>query len=279
MFDNILNIYKDKIITNVDTFDIDNYFYFYNEHGKIFGIKKGLSTSEYQLLKSIYLEKTFYYNDQLTEKFHKFVFEEKAYPLEYERGRFFIINTLQNDINEHLLNLLKDILGEIIILKMNQSQIIFYFDNFGYELKDLINTFSDDTGTEINIHLGPYFNRNIKGALIAKYIYTYSSLPLLHKRNYSTFVDLMMALPQELYFDVIKIIQQMVLSNLDNDLIPLIKEFFKNNLNVSQTAKLNYLHRNSLINKLDLITKQTGLNIQEFHDAWAMNLLINANCL
>ena len=30
---------------------------------------------------------------------------------------------------------LKDILGEIIILKMNQSQIIFYFDNFGYELK------------------------------------------------------------------------------------------------------------------------------------------------
>ena len=77
MFDNILNIYKDKIITNVDTFDIDNYFYFYNEHGKIFGIKKNLSTSEYQLLKSIYLEKTFYYNDQLTEKFHKFVLRKR----------------------------------------------------------------------------------------------------------------------------------------------------------------------------------------------------------
>lgn len=275
MFDNIVNIYKDKVVTKVDQFDIDNYYYFYNEHGKIFGIKRDLSISEYQLLKSIYLEKTFYYNDQVTERFHQYIFEGKSFPFEkFHRGRFFVIDTLQSDVNEQLLNLLKDILGEIVILKMNQFQIVFYFDHFDYELKELFNTFSDDLGTDINLHMGPYFQDTTKGEVIAKYIYTYSSLAVLHKQH-STFVDLLMVLPKELFFDVIKIIKEMVLNNIDQDLINLMKEFFRNNLNVSLTAKLNYLHRNSLINKLDFIYKQTGLNIQVFHEAWAMNLLIN----
>lgn len=276
MFDNIINIYKDKVITKVDQFDIDHFYYFYNEHGKIFGINKSITESEYQLLKSIYLEKTFYYNDKLTERFHQYLFENQTFPFDnYHRGRFFIINMLPSDANEQLLNLLKDILGEVVILKMNQFQVVFYFDHFDYELRELFNTFSDDLGTDINLHMGPYFQSSLKGEVIAKYIYTYSSISVIHKRGYSTFVDLMMVLPKDCYFDVIKIIKEMVFASLDQDLINLIKEFFKNNLNVSLTSKLNFLHRNSLINKLDYIYKQTGLNIQRFYDAWAMNLIIN----
>lgn len=42
----------------------------------------------------------------------------------------------------------------------------------------------------------------------------------------------------------------------------IISVMFKNDLNVSQTSKLLYMNRNSLINKLDSIFKETGLNLQ-----------------
>ena len=48
----------------------------------------------------------------------------------------------------------------------------------------------------------------------------------------------------------------------------------KHYLNVSKTASFVYMHRNSINNKLDLIEKETGLNIQLFNEAVTMyNLL------
>ena len=77
--------------------------------------------------------------------------------------------------------------------------------------------------------------------------------------------------------EIIKIIKQNVLSKIINQplVIDLINSFFINNLNVSQTAKLLYMHRNSLINKLEQIEKQTSLNIQNFTDAYVMKTLID----
>lgn len=61
----------------------------------------------------------------------------------------------------------------------------------------------------------------------------------------------------------------------DNDLINVCKAMFKNDLNVSRAAKDAYMHRNTIINKLDIIRKKTNLNIQEFSDAMAAYALIN----
>jgi carbohydrate diacid regulator len=47
----------------------------------------------------------------------------------------------------------------------------------------------------------------------------------------------------------------------------LIQAMFKNNLNVTQTASDVYMHRNTVIKKLDFIKKETGLNLQKFQDA------------
>ena len=47
----------------------------------------------------------------------------------------------------------------------------------------------------------------------------------------------------------------------------------KNDLNVSLSAKLLYMNRNSLLNKLDAIFKETGLNLQKFTHASAFYLL------
>ncbi len=62
--------------------------------------------------------------------------------------------------------------------------------------------------------------------------------------------------------------------NLDNEAIEIALEFFKHNLNISETAKCCYLHRNTLIYKLDKIQKDTGFNMRNFHDAVALRIYI-----
>ena len=64
---------------------------------------------------------------------------------------------------------------------------------------------------------------------------------------------------------------------LDNETVEIALEFFKHNLNISETAKFCYLHRNTLIYKLDKIQKDTGFNMRNFHEAVALRIYIAAN--
>jgi carbohydrate diacid regulator len=57
------------------------------------------------------------------------------------------------------------------------------------------------------------------------------------------------------------------LESLDSETILTIQKFFENNLNVSVTARQLYVHRNTLVYRLDKIKKITGLDIREFDDA------------
>ena len=43
--------------------------------------------------------------------------------------------------------------------------------------------------------------------------------------------------------------------------------FFENNLNVSETARKLYVHRNTLVYRLEKVKKITGLDLREFEDA------------
>ena len=56
-------------------------------------------------------------------------------------------------------------------------------------------------------------------------------------------------------------------SLLDNDMIKTIEMFFKCGLNLSETAKALYIHRNTLIYRLDKIQKYTTYDIREFNSA------------
>ncbi len=42
---------------------------------------------------------------------------------------------------------------------------------------------------------------------------------------------------------------------------------FENNLNVSETARKLFVHRNTLVYRLEKIKKLTGLDLREFDDA------------
>lgn len=57
------------------------------------------------------------------------------------------------------------------------------------------------------------------------------------------------------------------IESLDAETLYTIQKFFENNLNVSETSRKLFVHRNTLVYRLDKINKLTGLDLREFEDA------------
>ena len=53
----------------------------------------------------------------------------------------------------------------------------------------------------------------------------------------------------------------------DEETLTTINKFFENNLNVSETSRQLYVHRNTLVYRLEKLEKSTGLDIRRFDDA------------
>ncbi|HWP80148.1 MAG TPA: helix-turn-helix domain-containing protein [Candidatus Acidoferrum sp.] len=65
---------------------------------------------------------------------------------------------------------------------------------------------------------------------------------------------------------------------LDDETLITIEKFFENNLNVSETARKLFVHRNTLVYRLEKIKKLTGLDIRDFDNAivFKMALMVNS---
>ena len=57
------------------------------------------------------------------------------------------------------------------------------------------------------------------------------------------------------------------IETLDEDTLETINKFFENNLNVSETSRKLYVHRNTLVYRLEKIKRLTGLDLREFDHA------------
>ena len=57
------------------------------------------------------------------------------------------------------------------------------------------------------------------------------------------------------------------LESLDRETLSTIQRFFENNLNVSETSRKLFVHRNTLVYRLEKIRKLTGLDLREFDHA------------
>lgn len=57
------------------------------------------------------------------------------------------------------------------------------------------------------------------------------------------------------------------LDDFDEETLTTIQKFFENNLNVSETSRQLFIHRNTLVYRLDKLQKSTGLDLRAFEDA------------
>ncbi len=60
----------------------------------------------------------------------------------------------------------------------------------------------------------------------------------------------------------------------DEETLNIVNGFFENNLNISETARKLYLHRNTLTYRLEKIEKLTGLNVKNFEDAMTFKIAL-----
>jgi len=61
---------------------------------------------------------------------------------------------------------------------------------------------------------------------------------------------------------------------LDDETLFTIDSFFENNLNVSETSRKLFVHRNTLVYRIEKIKKLTGLDLREFDDAIVLKVAL-----
>lgn len=54
---------------------------------------------------------------------------------------------------------------------------------------------------------------------------------------------------------------------LDEEIVSTVNKFFENNLNVSETSRQLFIHRNTLVYRIEKLEKSTGLDVRTFDDA------------
>ena len=62
--------------------------------------------------------------------------------------------------------------------------------------------------------------------------------------------------------------------DLDEEALTTINKFFENNLNVSETARQLFVHRNTLVYRIEKIQKSTGLDLRNFDDALTFKIAL-----
>lgn len=60
----------------------------------------------------------------------------------------------------------------------------------------------------------------------------------------------------------------------NEEMLYTIEMFFKKDLNLSDTARQLYIHRNTLVYRLDKVQRQTGLDLRSFEDAVTFKILM-----
>ena len=61
---------------------------------------------------------------------------------------------------------------------------------------------------------------------------------------------------------------------MDEELLTTVNKFFENNLNVSETSRQLYIHRNTLVYRIEKLEKYTGLDIRLFEDALTLKIAL-----
>jgi len=117
------------------------------------------------------------------------------------------------------------------------------------QLKDIARSFKE---AQVAVEIGRVFDENItmmsyENLGIGRLIY---QLP-------TTLSDIILS----------EVFKKSAIDSLDQETLFTINKFFENNLNVSETSRKLFVHRNTLVYRLEKIKKLTGLDLRQFDHA------------
>ncbi len=82
-------------------------------------------------------------------------------------------------------------------------------------------------------------------------------------------------LPENLcHLFIEEIFRDGVPESIDEEILTTVNKFFENNLNVSETSRQLFVHRNTLVYRLEKLEKATGLDVRTFDDALTFKIAL-----
>ncbi|MTI68192.1 MAG: hypothetical protein FH753_16550 [Firmicutes bacterium] len=197
----------------------------------------------------------------------------------------FSIKLFKEDNVKEIIALIENIDKENIIISKQDKDllVILYQDNNVKEMnlaRIIVDTIETEMFQKIKIGIGSKENiLDIKKAYkesltslklgieyeIAKSIYNYKDL--ITYRILST-------IPKEKLIDIYNSLVKKSFDNLDNSEIKTAMKFIENDLNLSLAARKLYIHRNTLIYRIEKIEKLTRFDLRKFKDALEFKLLL-----
>lgn len=183
--------------------------------------------------------------------------------------QYFILQSKKNLKNEKdmLISLFSEIVN-IEHLEIDSNQIVVIFSELlESSLRELSQIISEEFFIEIRIYKSKRFEslasleKNLKKT--KKLLLT---IPFNPNTTYLNANDL-------LYFEITESLdieyKQKILQKYyhDNEMKNILKVYFESNQNTTEASKRLYLHRNTLIQRLDKFYEETGYNPRRFKDA------------
>ncbi len=189
-----------------------------------------------------------------------------------------ILLTSKSPINEYS-SLIKSIFKNETIIQIDDYNIVIVLKIIDLDSFDILNILISKISKNINISVGSTVKINNIKKSYNEALETYKINKILNNwTDINYFKDislelLLNSLDKEASLNYLNTnVNNYDLGSLDQELLFTIQKFFDNNLSVSETSRQLFLHRNTLIYRLEKIKKITGLDIQNFNDALTLKL-------
>lgn len=150
-------------------------------------------------------------------------------------------------------------IAETIVALMNSEAMLNVRVSFGtpvQELKDVSKSYKE---AKMALDVGKIFYAEKK-------VTAYSTLGI-GRLIYQLPVNLCRIFINEIFGDNVP-------GELDEETLTTINKFFDNNLNVSETSRQLFVHRNTLVYRIEKIQKTTGLDLRNFDDALTFKIAL-----
>lgn len=207
--------------------------------------------------RAVYLIETKGEKDVMITELLKGMFSNQSgdYITAVDESNIILIKNMENGSDyEELVSV-----ADTIVAMMNAEAMMNVKVAFGtvvQELKDVSKSYKE---AKMALDVGKIFYAE-------KNVIAYSTLGI-GRLIYQLPVNLCRIFIDEIFGDI-------SLIDFDEETLTTINKFFENNLNVSETSRQLFVHRNTLVYRIEKIQKSTGLDLRNFDDALTFKIAL-----
>lgn len=207
--------------------------------------------------RSVFLIETKQEKDGAVMEILKGMFSAQAgdYITAVDENSVILVKALKEDTSEEALQKI----ANTIVAMLNTEALLNVRVAYGtvvQELKDVSKSYKE---AKMALEVGRIFYAE-------KDVASYSALGI-GRLIYQLPVNLCKIFVQEIFGDNVP-------GDLDEETLNTLNKFFENNLNVSETSRQLFVHRNTLVYRIEKIQKATGLDLRSFDDALTFKIAL-----